>query len=338
MNNKFLSFLFCIFFALANAQEITGVVLDKNTRLPIESASIYFDNTTVGTSTNLKGEFSIPFKEEIKSPLIISFLGYKDVIIGNYKTGQHLEILLEEAADNLDEVLINYDDGLTRTQKLRLFRKEFLGFSKFASSCKILNEENLILRYNSEDEILSASSKAPIIIENKMLQYQIEYDLIDFEIHFKYANLLKQEFSVKGVSFSGTTFFKNLEKAKSKRVNKNRVNVYKGSVQHFMKSLYNSALEKNGYLIAYNGYKVDPWKHIKVESIENSEWKKVEFSEKLTILFENDEQSNIQLSSQFFYVDKYGNYSPIQNVLFSGVMGNQRLGDTLPLDFNLDKE
>ncbi|MDT0558148.1 carboxypeptidase-like regulatory domain-containing protein [Ichthyenterobacterium sp. W332] len=336
MINKWLCIIvLCCCFVL-NAQQITGTVLDKTTKQAIESASIYFDNTTIGTSTNPKGEFSIPFKEEIKSPLIISFLGYKDVIIGNYKNNDNLNILLEESIDNLGEVVINYDDGLTRRQKLRLFRKEFLGSSEFASSCKILNEGDLILRYNREEKVLSANARAPIIIRNKKLQYILEYDIIDFDIYFRYADLIKQQFSVNGVTFSGTTFFKNLEDSQKKKIIKNRKKAYKGSVQHFMRALYAKNLENEGYQIFRDKFIVNPWEHITVTNLEESDWRKVTFKNKLTILFDKDVQSSIQLITDFFYVDKYGNYSPIEGVLFSLEMGNQRLGDALPSDYNVN--
>lgn len=319
-----------------NAQEITGLVLDKANNQPIESASVYFDNTTIGTSTNPKGEFTIEYKPEIKSPLIISFLGYKDVVLSIYKPNETLTIYLEEAIDDLDEVLINYDDGLTRRQKLRLFRKEFLGTSEFASSCKIINEDDLILRYDREDKVLSASAKTPVKIRNKKLQYELEYDIINFDIYFKYADILKQEFSVNGVTFSGTTFFKNLEDSDKNRIKKNRVKAYKGSVQHFMRALYNKNLEEEGYIIFYKGFKVDPWQNITITDMEENDWKKVAFNKRLTVLFNKEIQSNFQLTSEFFYVDKYGNYAPIPNVLFSGEMGNQRIGDALPSNYNLN--
>jgi len=43
----------------------------------------------------------------------------------------------------------------------------------------------------------------------------------------------------------------------------------------------------------------------------------------------------LQLEIDEFFIDTYGNYGPIIGVYFSGVMGNQRVGDTLPLDYGL---
>ncbi len=39
-----------------------------------------------------------------------------------------------------------------------------------------------------------------------------------------------------------------------------------------------------------------------------------------------------------FRVDSYGNYSPIGAFYFVGYMGNQRLGDALPFDYELPED
>ena len=57
--------------------------------------------------------------------------------------------------------------------------------------------------------------------------------------------------------------------------------------------------------------------------------------EKLDIYYKNDTESVIQTSVTEFKVDKYGNYTPIPDVLFGGEMGSQRVGDSLPLDYGL---
>ena len=44
----------------ANAQfTVTGVVLDSASREPLSAASVFCQNTTLGTTTNKQGEFSL---------------------------------------------------------------------------------------------------------------------------------------------------------------------------------------------------------------------------------------------------------------------------------------
>lgn len=328
----FLLPLFCV------SQTFTGRVVDKVTQQPIETVAVYFDNTTIGTTTNNNGKFSISFTDGVQSTLVISYLGYEKVLVSDYRNQNNIVIELVEADAALAEVYIEYDDGLTRRQKLRLFRKEFLGNSKFGRSCKIDNEEDLILKYDKYNKSLYASSKVPLKIINKALQYEILYDLKDFEINFRYINIKTFSFTINSVMYLGTTFYKDLEKAHKNKTIKNRELTYKGSVQHFMRSLFNNNLRNEDYRIFYDGFVVEEWHYFKVEDLDNSDFKKVTLKEKVSILFDKEHQSAIQLEIPEFYVDTYGNYTPVIGVYFSGAMGNQRTGDTLPLDFGLGKK
>lgn len=323
----FLLPFFCV------SQTLSGRIIDKITQQPIETVAVYFDNTTIGTTTNENGEFSIAYNDAVQSTLVISYLGYEKVLISDYRSKSKITIELIEAESALDEVHLEYDDGLTRRQKLRLFRKEFLGTSKFAKSCKILNEEDLILRYNKKNQSLYVSAKAPILVSNKAFNYKITYDNLDFEVVYRYINFRDNSFVMHSVTYLGTAFFKPLTDSNTKKIEKNRALAYNGSIQHFMRSLFNRKLEEEGYLIFHDKFRVNEWKFFNVEDIENKNFKKVTLKEKVTILFEKSAQSEIQLKTPEFYVDIFGNYTPIIGVYFSGAMGNQRVGDTLPLNY-----
>jgi len=326
---SFLLPVFCI------SQTVTGRVIDKATQQPIETVAIYFDNTTIGTTTNEKGEFSISYTDAVQSTLVISYLGYEKVFIADYRSKNKITIELVEAANSLDEVHIEYDDGLTRRQKLRLFRKEFLGTSKFAKSCKILNEDDLILRYDKRNKALYASANVPVKVKNKALQYEVAFDIMDFEVKFRYVEAAKNIFTLNAVTYFGTSFYKDIKGAEKKKIVKNRETVYKGSIQHFMRSLYNKNLRDEGYWIFHDKFRVEEWSFFSVVPIVESDFKKVKLSDKVSILYNKESQSEIQLEIDEFFVDIYGNYTPIIGVYFSGAMGSQRIGDSLPLDYGI---
>ena len=325
----FLLPLFCI------SQTLKGRIIDKVTQLPIETAAVYFDNTTIGTTSNENGEFSITYSDAVQSTLVISYLGYGKVFIEDYRSKNNIFLELVEAANSLDEVYIEYDDGLTRRQKLRLFKKEFLGLSKFAKSCKILNEDDLILKYDKENKALYASSRAPLKIVNKALRYEIAFDIIDFEVSYRYVSIEKRIFRPGLVVYTGTTFFKELKGSKKNKTVKNRAVAYKGSVQHFMRALYNENLEVEGFLIYNDRFKVDEWSFFSLVPVVDSDFKKVTLSDKVSILFKKAYQSELEVRTDEFFVDTYGNYTPIIGVAFGGAMGSQRVGDALPLDYGL---
>ncbi len=82
---------------LSFSQILKGKVLDAATNQPIETVAVYFDNTTIGTSTNEKGEFAITYTDAIQSTLVISYLGYEKVLISDYRTRNNIIIELVEA-------------------------------------------------------------------------------------------------------------------------------------------------------------------------------------------------------------------------------------------------
>lgn len=315
------------------SQSIKGVVLDEKTNAPIESASVYFDNTTIGTSTNDKGEFSLPYKDGIKSALIISYIGYQNVMLYEYEVGKHYKILMTEDLNTLDEVVISAIDSMPTAMKLDHFRKQFLGFSEAAKSCTILNEHDLILRYNYKKKQLTAKAKKPILVRNDDLQYLVSFQINEFTIDYTHSNIKSKNFHVKSVVYTGTTFYEPLENADSKKAIKNRNKTYKGSVVHFMRALSKKTLEAEGYQIFSGGFKVNPENYITIKPIENTNHVSVKFLKPLSVLFNKNRQSDIRLFIDEFTIDNYGNYAPIEKVMFNGDMGNQRVGDLLPFDY-----
>ncbi|WP_100610313.1 carboxypeptidase-like regulatory domain-containing protein [Confluentibacter lentus] len=321
-----------------HSQTITGTVIDYNTQQPLEAVSIYFDNTTIGATTNAEGKFSISYNDAIQSVLIISYLGYQKEVISDYRAQNNITVLLKESIDLLDEVVINADDGLTREQKLKIFRREFLGKSTFANSCNILNEKDLILRYYKNERKLNASSKVPIIIRNNSLQYEVSYDINVFEIDFINVKVTNdyEVFDVKTVIYEGSVFYKDLENYNERTAKRNRDKAYKGSVLEFIRAIYNDELNTKGYQIFDKKFLVSPSDLIIITPSENPDLKKLTLKKPITIV-QNKERSTMTLHIPEILIDKYGNFSNSTKVEFAGYMANQRVGDLVPLDYNLGK-
>lgn len=336
--NSKISILFLLLSFSTYSQIIQGVIFDEKTGMPIESAAVYFDGTSIGTSTNADGEFRIQMVQGVTSPLIISFLGYQKIIIPNYEVGKFYKILLIEDLNTLDEIVITTDDGIPREVKLQQFRKEFLGKTPNGMSCKILNESDLILKYNSKTNQLTASSKKPIIIENGNLKYLITFDIQDFVIDYLYVDVLKRDFGVKSVIYTGTSFYSDSDTENKKKTIRQRDKVYDGSVLHFMRALSKENLIEEGYQIFTRGFIVKPFKYITVSSIENSTNVVVNISQRINILYDKNRKSILEENQEGFVIDIYGNYAPVEKVLFGGDMGNQRVGDSLPFDYKLTED
>lgn len=107
MKKYFLNVLL-ILLCVANqafSQETTlqGKVVDKNGE-PLIGAALIFVGTTNGTITNLDGVFNLKTPAN-KTILKCSFLGYKTQEI-NVKGKKNLEIVMEEDAQGLDEIVV----------------------------------------------------------------------------------------------------------------------------------------------------------------------------------------------------------------------------------------
>jgi len=85
--------------------ELKGVVMteDGPNHGPIEGASVYWQDTQIGTMTNEEGAFSIPFKKE-HNYLIISYVGFKSDTLEIHSNKPIKHHLVE--ANELDEVVI----------------------------------------------------------------------------------------------------------------------------------------------------------------------------------------------------------------------------------------
>ncbi|MBW7936580.1 MAG: carboxypeptidase-like regulatory domain-containing protein, partial [Flavobacteriales bacterium] len=90
--------------------ELKGKVSDFMTFMPIESASVYLQNTTIGSITNADGRFSLRIPAaNMKDTLVISSIGYKSykMVVEEYENGS--DIYLEEDVASLDEVVLVAD-------------------------------------------------------------------------------------------------------------------------------------------------------------------------------------------------------------------------------------
>lgn len=87
--------------------ELKNKIVDFATLMPVESASIYVQNTTIGTVSNADGKFVLLVPNEFaKDTLVISSIGYKSYKVPVGEFDNSMEIYLEEDIASLDEILL----------------------------------------------------------------------------------------------------------------------------------------------------------------------------------------------------------------------------------------
>lgn len=91
---------------LAQTQEVSGVVLDSESLLPISGAAVNVVGTQVGTSTDDNGQFVL-LGLPTNATLQVNYLGYNSTTIAIPQSGNTpLRILLSPTSDELEEVVV----------------------------------------------------------------------------------------------------------------------------------------------------------------------------------------------------------------------------------------
>lgn len=352
--------LLLLFFCFGNtfSQTLEGYIYDKKSENPLQAATVYLDGTTVSSLTDENGYFKLDSKGNTKTDLVISYVGYVTSRINNPFQYKKIKTFLEEDAIAIDEVVVG-KSPFTRKSMMAAFKTQFLGTSKAALSCKILNEDDINFYYDIDTNILSATSRTPLKIKNSYLAYEVNFDLIDFAVEYKVRSL-DRHYIAKSY-FAGTTFYKDLSKKDNAR--KKRNEAYLGSSTHFMYAVAHDAWQKEKFQLYVDKFPVSPSAYFKISDtlgfkkvtvIKNamakvpkmkltsthftdaSKAEVTEYEDKKTyfnILYDGKKQSIADFVSKEFLVDMYGNYTPFYDVMFGGYISTLKAGDMLPTDY-----
>ncbi|MFY0602829.1 MAG: carboxypeptidase-like regulatory domain-containing protein [Flavobacteriaceae bacterium] len=230
--------------------QIKGKVVSSK-KTPLEGATVYLNNTSIGSSTDTDGDFYFTVKKGVYT-LVVSYIGFKTITYTlNTDTYTGALLFSMKAKTNiLDEVVITTKKKKRKRKKGRLrgknrtyfkkFNEAFIGKTKFSKDCQILNPNVLEFSFNKTTKALTVKASEPLKIKNKALGYTIDYDL-------EYFNLEKTK-----ISYLGYSRFKEIETSNTKKEKKwkeNRKLSYKGSKQHFLKSLIEKATKREGYAL-----------------------------------------------------------------------------------------
>lgn len=237
------AFIICIHISAATAQVFKGTVVDDETGDPVPYSNIFLTNTTLGVSADSEGNFALEIPRG-NYEVVTRMLGY-EMMVFTLRTDElkpFYQIRLKPDARQLSEIKIQGKRDALWYRNLEIFKEYFLGTSANAQKCTILNPEVLILDSDSEKGVLKASAVDALMFINPNLGYEIEYVLIQFKL----------DSTVNEVYFQGYPSYRNLKKYESrlpKRIAKNREKAYRGSIHHFLKSVYENNSDQEGYLV-----------------------------------------------------------------------------------------
>ncbi|TRZ77003.1 MAG: carboxypeptidase-like regulatory domain-containing protein [Deltaproteobacteria bacterium] len=236
---------------------VKGIVTDSVKGQPVINLTIFITSTTFGTTTNQSGEYHLD-----KLPPGDYTLMFRHLLYPPYsqritiEAGKQvvLNVIVAEKTNLLNEVVIvgkkpDWDWAY------KLFKENFLGDS-YESKCILQNPKALSFYFDGD--ILTTNAKQPLEIINRHLGYRITYYLD----YFKFVeNKNPNKNSVQGAyyAYAGSALFKDLTDVMPLNAIAFRINreaEFKGSLRHFLSSLYQKNLDENRYALrkAYQGY------------------------------------------------------------------------------------
>ncbi|MFT5714139.1 MAG: hypothetical protein ACI9WT_000682 [Flavobacterium sp.] len=97
-------------------------------------------------------------------------------------------------------------------------------------------------------------------------------------------------------------------------------------------------MANNNRIAVGNFFKIDEDRgSAKIEVIsQQNNLKNFEEIASLDVVYNNNEYSNITFETKDFNIYKYGNYSNIKNIVLTGKFAENRMGDMLPLNYNME--
>lgn len=361
-------------FYFAKAQtgvSITGNIVDEKGD-PVKAATVFLSGTKKITVANDEGRFILTEIEPGTYQLVIKMLGYfpdaQNLIIS--RESPDIRVELQPRSINLKEVVIG-TKGVWE-ENYEVFKENFLGFSKNAKRCEIINPKILNFNKNAGKGILTANTDDFLIIENRSLGYRIKYLLKNFEYNSNTETTV----------YDGETSFEELPGSdkQRKRYYENRKTSYYGSLMHFFRSIYNNTVLKEGFITnqVYAIENVRDFESMRQFAVEVSEDKQrsrltidrrpvhfntlislsdsslvsLKFLTGLYVTYNpkksmtsiklpegtkkidfNWNSSLLQLHLDEALIDKRGSIADYETFLIKGIWGERRVGDQLPFEY-----
>lgn len=335
---------------------VKGKVIDKVSKAPLQGASVFAQNTTLGTVTDAAGNFKIRLAEGGYS-LIITYTGYETGSIrvnraSSLNDSLVFELSSKEKALEAVSVAISapLKDGWQKYGEF--FTENFIGQTKFAKQCVIKNPEVLHFYFSKKRNSLRVLAKEPLIVDNFALGYTLKFAIDSFT----------NDYNTQANLFVGYPLFEEMQGTidQQETWKKNRAIAYEGSMLHFARSLYDRTLQEEGFEIQFiiknNGEEIPiPLQNLygalnyekddstnTVEFYPNQREVAIIYKEKPEPAFlelDSSAKKNFQLSTltfakdQSIVIEQNGYYYDQEDIITNGYLAFKKIGDMLPYDY-----
>ena len=215
---------------------------------PMQAASVFAQNTTMGTATDAEGNFKL-YLTDGGYDLVVTFTGYETVsrrISTANEADKNMVIVIKKKESVMEDVVIKSSsevkDGWEKYGDF--FLENFIGKSNNSKQCTITNKEVLKFYFSKRRNRLKVLAAVPIEMENQALGYKLKYTLDSFT----------HEYTTQASTYTGYPLFEEMQPADAVQKEAwavNRLKAYKGSMLHFMRSVYHKVLKEEGFEIQF---------------------------------------------------------------------------------------
>lgn len=237
------TFLFLAVRIFAQTGTLTGQVKDAETGEPLPFCSVFVNNTTVATVTDLDGRYTLSGLEAVPLEIGFSFLGYtaqtRKITI---KPGATLTINLSMVplAQELSEQEVKSSRDKTWERDLRKFQNLFIGTDEAAAQTTLLNPWVIDFPAPVEKGTFLASATQPLEIENRYLGYKITFNLKEF---------VDAPAAYRIVGAARFELLPPESEAQQAIWEKNRATIYQRSPMNLFRALLKGTQEREGFYL-----------------------------------------------------------------------------------------
>ncbi len=204
--------------------------------MPVPNASVYFNNTTIGTTTNQGGEFNLTVPVFFNTELVISGNGYEVFLYKPVAAQMASKKFVFKLHSREPKIENKIDPGIDSKKRwLNIFYKNVLGISEEADKSTIRNEKSIYFVPGVNKTSFVAYADTPLVIINPLLGYKISFNLVEF---------LYNE-ATGYCDFSGYACYEEMND--NTKYIKNRRQCFYGSSLHFYRSLIANQLPQQGF-------------------------------------------------------------------------------------------
>lgn len=322
-------------YAQKKAATVNGRVFDKETNEPLVAASVYFAETTIGTSVELDGTYSLTVVKPGNYELVVSMIGYETQmtsLVVEAGKSYSMEFKLVTKPMNINPVEIEGENQSEWRKNLRLFTRKIMGNLLSEEDCMIENKEYLDFKWSGDT--LIATARKPVIVDNTYLGYKIIFEILKYKFN---PVSTYQEYSI----YSRFIEMPPENKNQKEKWDDNRKEMFYGSPVHFLWAVKHNRMKEEDFKVHFvsNPYSKKNDELQEVKSGENFKYSDQFLDEPLYsfngyIKVEYKSQiSYAKMRCAYFTLDSYGiadNHLPISTY---GFWSNFGVASMLPRDY-----